>query len=283
MKLSEADLVQIACDVIDHLNGIVPLGWRTASIRRSPSDMGLSVSHISTQGTPKGAKRAALGFDQGLRSNFLGDSLREIQSGLKVQGIVWDGLNASLSRSDEHDGIDLSLDTPQSVSVANIRVTDPDADLIITPALAEAVASGVEYRAASEVELRMRLGTVRRWRFFPETPEIELVGDDDRRLKTKVQVIGSYQREERNWLWSWANSSVQPHHHAGMRALRDAAERDGGLNVFRFPVFACELNFATAIAWLAADRVGCTPVFAANVESPPVRLYFGLEGFTTEE
>ena len=101
----------------------MPLGWRTATIRRTPSGGGLAVSHISTEGTPKGAKRAQLGFDLGFRSRLLSIAFDEIRDQLTDAGIVWDGLNIVLATSEEQPAVDLRLVTMQGKPVMTVTVS----------------------------------------------------------------------------------------------------------------------------------------------------------------
>ena len=275
MTQPDPTFAPLAAEAIDHLSTLLPLGWASVTIRRSPSADGLAIAKLSaTSGRTSTPIPAALGIDPGLRAFLLSRVLTEIQDRLRERGIIWDGLTAKAERRGFRgaDAIDLRLTTVHGDGIAKITIGMPDNHLIMTLPLLSAIESESPEWDVKEQTFRDKHETVGAWRFVYEESAIEIESASDELTRYPTEVLGTWSDDLRRWRWVWTDDNYANYHHERLKELRNQAD----LAVFRIPEFNCELGFASAVAWLACSRIGGKTVFSPPLGDTQKRVFFCL-------
>jgi hypothetical protein len=274
------DLIDLVYETVDHLLLLLARGWSRATIIRGPYQGGLSISKIGVQGSRMTKLPTVLGIDPKFRTALVSEILDDIQEELRKRGVVWDGLTVHVERSGDRgdDPIRVDFVTVGGGSIVTVEVENPDDDLITTPRLVEVIEREVAQWKRREATFMEHLGEVAEEYFNADNSALEFHLVDGTTVNFPVEVIGSWAEHDSVFTWAWADGRFEPEHHEGLRQLRsspqDDVAPDSQFNIFRFPMFPAEPDFARVIAQLANSRLRGRMMY--QIEEDGDRTFFCL-------
>jgi hypothetical protein len=104
-----------------------------------------------------------------------------------------------------------------------------------------------------------RMGQADRWDFDQTTGKLTFAFSDGVRVTYDAQITGSYNENDRTWLWSWANSHVLPTLTKDAEVVRQHGIQND-LTLLQMPKWKSDINWAwtmTAITCALTKSEGC--------------------------
>lgn len=278
MEASEA-LWALCCELCDGVSVLCPRGWTKVRLPLERGARGLRITQIQAELPDSPAPKPELGLDEQARLGGMNAAVEDIAQLLASARIAWDGAAITLARPKEgalfatflaQDGRPAHGVSVPAELLGGLFITEPLFELALASAAALEQSQG-RWDAA--------LTGCQTWGFDQRTQQVSFQVPGRGGLTAPAQLIGTWSQEDDSWLWSWANTSVDPKCFAEIEKATSPDARAPGLGALWRERFGCEEGFAQALARIAAHRAGAravhrgrsgtTTAFLALMAEPP--------------
>lgn len=125
---------------------------------------------------------------------------------------------------------------------------------------------------------RYNMGNHARWWFDPTQNQLALYNDPKVKidLQAEVIVLGSFDPEERTWLWGFANPTLNSAQQAASRAVQMLTGRFGVEDFSLEDRFEIDPGMAWELAAMACETLGLLGVYRTSGSLNQHQWYLGL-------
>jgi hypothetical protein len=282
LKISEEIQVQIldaSYAAYEHLLAIIPGNWKKVILHRTPSNGELTVTKLSVVGERNRGREEGVNFDYVTRVKWLSEALNRLQIYFREEGIVWDGLTATVSRMEEESRhVQLELLTVREGSLVSVLLEEPQRDALFSDNFIHWGKQMLPQLRSLQKSWMTQWGAGLEKLFDLKSGTVTFQGEESNTVVRKFQILSVYQVEKAEWYWAWYLSDFSDElKELSQQILSTAQPGVGMFNVLRRPVFNCEPSLAEDIALLAVERTSALEGYLV-MERIDVgdRLYMGV-------
>lgn len=282
LKINEEIQVQIldaSYAAYEHLLAIIPGQWKRVIIHRTPSNGELKVSKLSVVGEQSKAREEGVNFDYVARVNWLGDALDRLQHCFRKEGVIWDGLTATVSRLEEGQAhVQVSLLTVKEGPLVSVQLEEPQKEALFNDNFLNWGKKKLPRLRVEQKNWISQWGAETEKRFDLKAGQVTIRGEGQGVVVRKLQLLSVYKVIQSEWYWAWYLSDFSDAFASlSHQDFSESRKEPGMFNVLRRPVFSCEPQLAENIALLAVDTSAILEGYLV-MERPDVgdRLYMGI-------
>lgn len=261
------ELTALALEILDTLVVIATPGWTELSVtidRREGKAYAHSVVALEKQ---RRDARPELGLDLGEVRAALDEALGELDALLGRTELA----SLALHRSSDEHVVVAALASDGRILVEQTLDERFYPYRVYTEALFDAALAAAtidEGQRALSAEAQGHDD----WEYDARTLELQLKKGVLPWRVYRAQVIATWAKESETLLWAWANEELPERSKSLSIAARDSTKSNAGLGALRRPHLPADEPFASALARLAAARVGAWAVYPAVYESGVIYL-----------
>jgi hypothetical protein len=150
----------------------------------------------------------------------------------------------------EHSRIDVTAD-----AVLSFTWTDP---------LLDAMDDARERIGEAQSAFEATIAGFQRWDYDQDCAELSFTLANGEVRTRPAQLVGSWSKGEKTWLWAWDNPSILPQCWERVAPVRDASRTQPGLGALVRSPIACSQAAAVRLGAVASARIGAKGIFGGT-------------------